>query len=30
MNDYGLLVEIENTDKILADLEDDMREQGVE
>ncbi|WGH50148.1 hypothetical protein [Enterococcus phage Phi_Eg_SY1] len=30
MNDYGLLVEIENTDKLLADLEDDMREQGVE
>lgn len=30
MNKYGLLVEIENTDKILVDLENDMREQGVE
>lgn len=30
MNNYGLLVEIENTDRILVDLENDMREQGVE
>lgn len=30
MNNYALLVEIENTDRILIDLENDMREQGVD
>lgn len=30
MNNYELLVEVENTDRILFDLENDMREQGVD
>lgn len=30
MNNYALLVEIENTDRILVDLEDEIREQGVD
>lgn len=30
MNNYELLVEVENTDRILFDLENDMRKQGVE
>lgn len=30
MNNYALLAEVENTDRILFDLENDMREQGVE
>lgn len=30
MNNYELLVDIESTDHILVDLEDEMREQGVD
>lgn len=30
MNNHELLVEVENTDRILFDLENDMREQGVD